>query len=54
MGGNIHDGTNAALMKDENDNVHTDYCINDDSKCNTSDSDSDIFEVKFRKDRVKI
>ena len=47
MGGNyanIHDGANAAFMKHENDNVHTDYCINDDSKCNTSDSDSDIFE----------
>ena len=41
---NIHDGTNAAFMKHENDNMQTDYGISDDSKCNISDSDSDDFE----------
>ena len=40
----IHDGTNAAFMKHENDNMQTDYGINDNSKCNISDSDSDDFE----------
>ena len=41
---NIHDGTNAAFVKHENDNMQTDYGISDDSKCNISDSDSDDFE----------
>ena len=39
---NIHDGTNAAFMKHEN--MQTDYGINDESKCNISDSDYDDFE----------
>ena len=41
---NIHDGTNAAFMKHEDDNMQTDYGNKDDSKCNISDSDSDDFE----------
>ena len=45
---NIHDGTNAAFMKQENDNMQTDYGISDDSKCNISDSDSMILK------RVKV
>ena len=41
---NVHDGTNAAFIKHENDNMQTDCGINNDSKCNISDRDSDDFE----------
>ena len=39
--GNVHEVTSAAF---KNDNMQTDFGINDDSKCNISDSDSDDFE----------
>ena len=39
--GNVHDATSAAF---KNDNMRTDFGINNNSKCNISDSDSDDFE----------
>ena len=42
--GNVHDATSAAFKTHENDNMRTDFGINDNFKCNISDIDSDNFE----------